>query len=257
MSALMVVPASAGSAELPVTTSPAACIGEVTWAAGAGGVGKIVNVTAFEVPPPLPSVRVKTVTGMDAAPATSPDEIAALRPVGPAKIVDRGLPFQLTIEQGTKPLFAALLPFTPSVNAAAPAKALEGVSPAITGVGSGVVEEAIVNVDAVEASDGIETLETVIAMDPAKAVSSAEIAAVSCVGLTNVVGRGEPFQFTVSPLATKLVPFTVSVIPVGAHSGVVLDDVDDAESDVIVGSAIGNATALDTLPLAAGLATAT
>jgi hypothetical protein len=72
-----------------------------------------------------------------------------------------------------------------------------------------------------------------------------------------VVGRGEPFQFTTSPLGTKFVPFTVSVIPAGLQAGVELDAVEDAESDVIVGSTIANATAFEVFALPAALATAT
>jgi hypothetical protein len=45
------------------------------------------------------------------------------------------------------------------------------------------------------------------------AVSAGVIAAVSCVALTRVVGRGEPFQLTTSPFANP-VPFTVRVRPV-------------------------------------------
>jgi len=77
------------------------------------------------------------------------------------------------------------------------------------------------------------------------------------VALTKDVARGEPFQFTTSPFGTKFVPFTVRVMPAGLHAGVEFDDVVDAESDVIVGRAIGNEIAFDMFALDAGLATAT
>jgi hypothetical protein len=48
---------------------------------------------------------------------------------------------------------------------------------------------------------------------PRKAVSAGVIAAVSCVALTKVVERGEPFQLTTSPFANP-VPVTVNVKPV-------------------------------------------
>src|SRR5438552_1806601 len=51
---------------------------------------------------------------------------------------------------------------------------------------------------------------TVICAVPAAATSAAEMAAVSCVALRNVVVRAAPFQRTVEPL-TKPLPFTVSV----------------------------------------------
>jgi hypothetical protein len=60
---------------------------------------------------------------------------------------------------------------------------------------------------------------------------------------------------TVRPLGTKFVPFTVSVIPEALHAGVVFDAEVDAESEVIVGSAMAKATAFDLFALAAGLAT--
>jgi hypothetical protein len=87
-------------------------------------------------------------------------------------------------------------------------------------------------------------------------VSAAVIAAVSCVALTRVVSRGEPFQLTTSPFA-KPVPFTVSVIPAALQYGVLFEPVVDAESDVMVGKTIGNETELDVLALDTGVATAT
>jgi len=72
-----------------------------------------------------------------------------------------------------------------------------------------------------------------------KAVSAAVIVAVSCVALTKVVGRGEPFQLTVSPFA-KPVPFTVRVRPDGLQKGVLFAVVVDAESEVTVGKTILN-----------------
>jgi len=89
--------------------------------------------------------------------------------------------------------------------------ALAGVRELMTGVGSGEVGSVIVNVSELDVA--VE-LETVIVTVPGKAVSVAETVAVICVEFTNVVGRGEPFQFTTTPLA-KSVPFTVSLRPVG------------------------------------------
>jgi len=65
------------------------------------------------------------------------------------------------------------------MNAADPAGVLDGKSVAITGTGSGVVEGAIVKGEDTEAKDGIVMLDTVTVAGPGKAVSVAEIAAVS------------------------------------------------------------------------------
>src|SRR5579871_370249 len=125
----------------------------------------------------------------------------------------------------------------------------------MTGVGSGVGDGTIVNGEEADAKDGSVALDTVIEGVPGNAVSTAEMTAVSCVALTKVVGRGEPFQFTTSPFGTKFVPFTVKVMTSALQAGVVLFDVVDPESEVIVGSTIGKAMALDVLAPAAGLAT--
>lgn len=217
-----------------------------------------VNVSAFDMPPPPPAVGVETVTGTIAAVATSAAEIAAFNPVALVNVVVRGLLFHWTIEHGTKVPPLAPLASTPRRNAADPAGVLDGMSVAIAGVGSGVVEGATVKGEDREAKDEFVALDTVIFTGVAgNAVSVAVIAAVSCVALTKVVARGEPFQLTTSPLGTKFVPFTVRVIPAGLHAGVEFVDVEDAESDVMVGRTIGNGIAFDAFALAAGLATAT
>ena len=102
--------------------------------------------------------------------------------------------------------------------------------------------------------DVVAAFETVIAAVPGNAVSAAVIAAVSCVALTNVVGRGEPFQFTTSPL-TKFVPLTVSVKPAALQNGVEGKDVVDAESEAMVGATTANESALEAPPAGAGLNT--
>jgi hypothetical protein len=145
---------------------------------------KTVKVSAFDVPPPPPSVSVKTVTGTDTGLATSAAGIAALSPVVLANVVVRGLPFHCTTEHGTKLPPPVPLASTPRRNAAEPAAALEGTSVVMAGAGSGVVEGAIVKAEDAEARDGIVELDTVMFTGPGKAVSVAEMAAVSCVALT-------------------------------------------------------------------------
>lgn len=104
----------------------------------------------------------------------------------------------------------------------------------------------------------LETVTATVPVSPAvpgKAVSAGKITAVSCVELTKVVERGDPFQFTTSP-STKFVPFTVKVMPVALQAGVVFEEVVDAESEVMIGGTIENVT-LDVPPPGAGVDTLT
>ena len=92
------------------------------------------------------------------------------------------------------------------MKAGPPAAALEGESKLIDGTGSDVggLKEKLA---AAEVDLG---LETVTLTDAGKAVSAYVIAACSSVALTNVVGRGDPFQFTTVSLV-KVVPLVVEV----------------------------------------------
>jgi hypothetical protein len=105
----------------------------------------------------------------------------------------------------------------------------------------------------------VAPLETKIVAVPREAVSAYVIAALSCVALTNVVGRGEPFQFTTESLV-KLVPLaavTVSVKPVGLQYGVEDICVVDAESDAMDRGEIENESAVVVPPPGAGVNTVT
>jgi hypothetical protein len=93
-----------------------------------------------------------------------------------------------------------------------------------------VVGVVIVKVTWFDAAVGLDTV-TVAA--PGKAVSVAEIAAVSWVALTKVVVRGVPFQLT-TEAATKFVPFTTSVNPDAPQYGMEAIGVEDGEIEVEV-----------------------
>ena len=80
---------------------------------------------------------------------------------------------------------------------------------------------------------------TVTDADPAEAISAAEMTAVSCVELTNVVGRAELFQFTTDAL-TKFAPFTVRVNPEVLQDGVEFEEVVEDDKEAIVGGTIVN-----------------
>lgn len=81
--------------------------------------------------------------------------------------------------------------------------------------------------------------DTVMEKDPWVRASVYEMMALTCVALTNVVGRAEPFQFTTEPPFTKFVPFTTSVKLAGLQSvtvGIkVVDPANIAANEVIVG----------------------
>jgi hypothetical protein len=159
--------------------------GDTSGATCAAGTGvKTVKFSAFDAPPPPPAVSVKTVTGAVPAAATSAAEMAAFSPEVLVKVVVRALPFQFTTEHGKSVPLPAPEAATPSKNAADPAGVLDGVSVVIAGIGSGVVDGAMVKGEESEASAGMLTLETVIVAGPGNAVSVAEMTAVNRVALT-------------------------------------------------------------------------
>jgi hypothetical protein len=188
---------------------------------------------------------VVTVTWTGLTEAISAAEMVALTPVGSTYMVVRLLPFHCTPEHGTKPP-----PLTVRRNPDEPTVALFGMSELMTGRGSeaGAVR---VKFEAPEVVVELDTVTAAVPRVPGKAVSVAKIVAVSCVGLTNVVGRGNPFQFTTSP-STKSVPFTVSVKPVAPQYGV-----DDGARLEIVGATMENVIPAEAPPPGAGVTTLT
>ena len=92
-----------------------------------------------------------------------------------------------------------------SVKPEPPAVVLDGESEVIDGTGLLMVKLNPLDVP----PPGVGFVTVTVAV-PAVVISLARIDAVSCVLLTNVVVRPEPFQFTEAPF-TKLEPLTVSV----------------------------------------------
>jgi hypothetical protein len=125
-----------------------------------------------------------------------------------------------------------LLPVRFRDTATVPAVALVGESEAIAGTGSELGDVMDKFTELEFTADG--RFDTEIAAAPSEVVSVGGIVAVSCIALTNVVGRGDPFQLTTEPL-TKFVPLTVRVKPAGLQY-----DVEDAETEVTVGAEIVN-----------------
>jgi hypothetical protein len=186
--------------------------------------------------------------------ATYLSGIVALTPVGSTYIVVGAvvvppLSVHWTAEHGTNPL-----PITVRKNDAVggcvvPTATLFGMSEVMTGNGSEL--GAVIMEKGRELEVIVGELDTEIAAVPWNAVSVAETMAVSCVGLTNVVGRGDPFQFTASP-STKSVPFTVNVKPVAPQYGV-----EDGTSPETVGATTENVIPLEVPPPGGGVNTVT
>ena len=130
--------------------------------------------------------------------------IEACNWVALTNVVVRAEPFQFTTEPLTNPL-----PFTANVNPVDPTVTLLGVIEVSTGRGLGAV---IVKTAAAEAPPPGAGFRTVTCAVPAAATSAAVTAACSCVVLTRVVVREEPFHCTVEPVKNPL-PFTMSVKP--------------------------------------------
>ena len=130
-----------------------------------------------------------------------------------------------TTEQGRM-----LLPVTVSERAGEPAAMLDCDSDVRPGAARFVGDDKV-NANEFEFPTELDT-ETFTG--PGNAVSVARIEALSWVELTNVVVRGEPFQFTMASLV-RFVPVTVRVIPVPLQYGVEAVEVVDDESEVIAG----------------------
>jgi hypothetical protein len=122
------------------------------------------------------------------------------------------LSVQWTTEHGTNPLPIAVRKNAPMGGCVVPTAALFGMSEVMTGTGSELGAVSVKS-KAPEVVVELDTVTAAVPVVPGKAVSAGEIVAVSCVELTKVVGRGDPFQFTTSPF-TKFVPFTINVRPV-------------------------------------------
>jgi len=114
----------------------------------------------------------------------------------------RADPFQLTTELLMKPL-----PFTVRVKAAPPAVAVDGEIEVMLGKG---FDALVVNAELADVPPPGAGLNTVTCAVPALAISVTEMAACSCVLLTNVVVRLESFQLT-TELLIKPLPFTARV----------------------------------------------
>src|SRR5205823_5516134 len=135
----------------------------------------IVNVWAFDVPPP--GAGLKIVTDADPAAAISAAEMAAESCVAETYVVARSVPFQRTTELGTR-----FVPATVIVKAGPPGVAEVGGSP--VAVATLFRSAAIVNVWAFDVPPPGAGLKIVTDADPAAAISAAEMAAESCVAET-------------------------------------------------------------------------
>ena len=137
-----------------------------------------------------------------------------------------------------------MLPVTVSVNPGLPALAVDGEILINEGDGLLTVNESV----PVDEPSGLTTpMESV----PAEAMSLAGIEAVSCVLLTNVVVRFEPFTWTTDPF-TKFEPLAVSV-KAGPPAVAVLGEMLASDGGELVTVKV---SAVDVPPPGAGLKTA-
>src|SRR5262245_60352075 len=127
-------------------------------------------------------------------------EISAVNCVLVTKVVVRSESFQRTTDALTK-----FVPVTVRVKLDDPAATEAGLRLVIVGNGLAGDTTKPTSLDSPPPGAG---LNTIILAGPAAAMSIAEIAAVNCIPLTNVVVRSESFHRTTEPLA-KLVPLTV------------------------------------------------
>jgi len=204
----------------------------------------MVNAAVPDVPPP--GAGFVTVTCPVPAVAMSAAAIAAVNCVALTYVVVRLDPFHFATEPLVKPV-----PVIVNVNAAVPAVALAGDNVPIVGTGFAAL---IVNAAVPDVPPPGAGFVTVTCPVPAVAMSAAVIAAVTCIALTYVVVRFDPFHFTTEPLM-KPVPVIVNVnaaVPAVALVG---------DSVLIVGTAfdalIVNAAVPDVPPLGAGFVTVT
>src|SRR5216683_212002 len=173
-----------------------ALVGEIEVIDGKGLL--IANVAAADAPPP--GAGFVTVTLTVPPVAISAAVIAAVTCVALTNVVVFAAPLKLTTEVDAK-----FVPLTVSVNAAPPAGAPAGNKVVIVGTGL-----LMVNVAAAEIPPPGAGFVTVTLTVAAVAISAANIAAVTCVALTNAVVFAAPLKFTTAPL-TKPVPLRVSV----------------------------------------------
>jgi len=171
----------------------------------------IVNVSAFDVPPP--GAGFTTVIAAVPLAAMSAAVIAAVNCVALTNVVVRALPLNCATE-----LLMKLVPFRVKVNAAPPAPVEVGTSEVSVGTGFAAV---IVNVSAFDVvpemiPSGWTPANTTVGVNiltealPTVAISAAVIEAVNCVEFTNVVVRLLPFHCTTDVLM-KLLPLAVNV----------------------------------------------
>jgi hypothetical protein len=169
--------------------------------------GAMANWICPEVPPPGPSVNTSTCALPTARKSAA--GIVALSCVALTYVVvsdDVVLPTltHCTTEQGRR-----LVPVTVNVIAGLPAAVEVCESELIPAAARAV--EGVESVKGKEPDVPIEFVTVTVAV-PGNAAWTAEMGAVNCVALTNVVVCAVPFQFTTASLV-KFVPFTVSVKP--------------------------------------------
>ena len=150
-------------------------VGEMETSVGIGlfPAEVMVNVNAFEVPPP--GAGLTTVTAAVPAMATSDALTVAVNFSPLTKVVASAEPFQLMVEEAMK-----FVPFTVRLNAAAPVVTLAGEREVVVGTGFEGMG-SMVKTEMLELPPPGVPLKTVILADPALATRGAVITAFNCV----------------------------------------------------------------------------
>ena len=136
-----------------------------------------------------------TETLAEPAEAINDESMSAYNCVALTRMVGNCVPFQINCDPVWK-----LVPVTTNWNAGPPATAEAGLKVAMAGTRAVSVNVSRLLLE----PPGLFTITSAV---PALAICCAEICALICVELRNVVGAAAPFQVTVEPL-TKFVPMT-------------------------------------------------
>jgi hypothetical protein len=187
-----------GVTDAPVATNTGEKGG---WVIVKAGVGLMVNVMAFDVPPPGAGFTTVTLAVPAVWMSSALTEVANW--VLLTKVVVQLPPFHCTCELGTK-----FVPFTVRMKATPPAKALEGESEVIVGTGVLKMTPTLIELLAGVPS-GVETVSVMVA-GPVALLATLTLIVTVLVPVRPAIDA-ELVQVTVCPVAVQVQPGVVEV----------------------------------------------